>query len=188
MESRWPSEDSLNNPNGPNDSNDPNDLLCAQQQDRDLHQVADAVGGGAVEQVVEEAVAVRRHRDQVDLPLFGERESARSPGSPIASSVVDREGLRPSARACSSLEIGAVGLHLLRLAQLQLIEVARRPAVGDVDEQQLGAGQPRQLAARASRIVRSAARVLDGDEDAVGTSACYARRTSGRAARRSARR
>jgi hypothetical protein len=42
-------------------------LLGAEQEDRDLHQVPHAVGGGAVDDVGQEAVAVRGHRDQVDL-------------------------------------------------------------------------------------------------------------------------
>ena len=40
---------------------------------RDLHQVAHAIGGGAVEDVGEEAVAVRRHRDQIDALLLARR-------------------------------------------------------------------------------------------------------------------
>ena len=67
--------------------------------------------------------------------------------------------------ALELIEIAAIGLHLFRLAQLELIVVARRPAVGDVDEQQLGAGQPRE---RADVIDDRAIGpgVLDGDEDA----------------------
>ena len=36
-------------------------------------------------------------------------------------------------------EIGAILFHLLRFPQLQLIEIARGPAVGDVDEKKRGA-------------------------------------------------
>ena len=55
----------------------------------------------------------------------------------------DGEALRGEIRL-EALEVRAVRFHLLRLAQLQLIEVARRPAVGDVHEQQLGAGELRE--------------------------------------------
>ena len=46
--------------------------MRAQEQDRHLDQVPDAVGGGAVQDVGEEAVAVRRHRDEVDLLFLGD--------------------------------------------------------------------------------------------------------------------
>src|SRR5206468_1330659 len=44
-----------------------------------------------------------------------------------------------------SREIVAVVLHLLRLSQLQLIEIPRRPSVGHVHEMQLRANQRREL-------------------------------------------
>ena len=58
-----------------------------------------------------------------------------------------RVTVRPSAVSSprTPFEIGAVVLHLLRLAQVQLIEVARDPAVGHVHEQQFGAGQAGQF-------------------------------------------
>ena len=43
------------------------------------------------------------------------------------------------------LEIGAVVLDLLRFAQLEFVEVPGRPAVGDVHQQQPGAGQSGEL-------------------------------------------
>ena len=63
------------------------------------------------------------------------------------------------------LEIGAVGLHLFRLAELELIEVARDPAVGHMQEQEFRAGQPGKLAdVREDGAIGSG--VLDGDENA----------------------
>jgi hypothetical protein len=63
------------------------------------------------------------------------------------------------------LEVGAVRLHFLRLAQLQVVEMPRRPPVRDVDQQQLGASQPRQAGDMfKDRPVRR--RILDGDQDA----------------------
>ena len=57
-------------------------------------------------------------------------------GSPLASSVSTRESLTRQL-VSEILQVGPVRLHLFGLAQLQLVEMARRPAVGDVDQQQL---------------------------------------------------
>jgi hypothetical protein len=41
-------------------------------QDRHLSEVADAIGGGAFQDVGEEPVAVRRHGDEIDMLLLGD--------------------------------------------------------------------------------------------------------------------
>ena len=40
-------------------------LLCAEQEDRHLDEVPDAVGGGAVEDIAEQPVPVRGHGDEI---------------------------------------------------------------------------------------------------------------------------
>ena len=118
-----------------------------------MTQVPHPVGGGAVEHVGEKTVAVRGHGDEVDP--FSLRH-ANQLGRRIAHRqlAADRKPLA-SQRRLERREIRAVGAHLLRLAQLQIVEVPRGKAVGDVHQQQLRAGQPRQLA-DVRRIVASA--------------------------------
>ena len=94
-------------------------------------------------------IAIRSHaRSLGGLHDLGRRDR------PCASIASRRRRPRPAARRAACSRYCAVGLHLLGLAQLQLVEVARGPAVGDVDEQQLGAGQLRQLARRARGSLR----------------------------------
>ena len=85
-------------------------------------------------------------------------------GSPFASSTLDVQTLRGEA-VFQTLEIGAVGFHLLGLAELEVVEMARREPVGHVHEQQLRARQACQL-----RDVRQdglvGGRVFDRDQDA----------------------
>ena len=117
--------------------------------------MTDAVGGGAVKDVREESVAVRGHRDEIDA-VSPPRVTSSVAGSPIASCVVTVIPRAVSSR-WSSLEIRSVGLHLFRFAQLQLVEVARGPAVRDVNEQELARRCRGERATTCSRIVRSAA-------------------------------
>ena len=123
----------------------------------------DAIGRRAEQHVLDEAVAVRGHRDQIDalilrhLDQLRRRIAHREPG-------LHRQAARRQL-AAQLLEVVAIRSHLLALAQLQLIEVARGPAVGDVHEQELGAGDLREL----GDVVDDGAigaRVLHGDQDA----------------------
>ena len=76
---------------------------------------------------VMKAVAVRRHRNQIDAPFcrrfdqFGRRIAHRELGFDGAARV-------PVELAAQLLEVGAIRFHLLRLAQLELIEVAAPPS------------------------------------------------------------
>src|SRR5205814_6729656 len=61
-------------------------------------------------------------------------------------------------------QVVAVVLHLLGFAQLQLIEIARGPSVGDVDEMQLGSHLHGELPhVVENRVVRG--RMLDRDKN-----------------------
>ncbi len=93
-------------------------------------------------------------------------DSANQLGRRIAHRqlAADREALA-SQRRLERRQVLAVGAHLFRFAQLEIVEVARRQAVGDVHQQQLGPGQPRQLAdVQQDRAVGVG--VLDGDQNA----------------------
>jgi hypothetical protein len=85
-------------------------------------------------------------------------------GSPFASSI---SVCRPFASSvCCSLEVGAIGPHFFRLSQFQIVEIAGREPVGDVDEQERRAGQTREIGdVRQDRLVGG--RVLDRDQDAL---------------------
>ena len=63
-----------------------------------------------------------------------------------------------------ALEVRAIDSHLLGFAQLQLIEVARRPAIGHVHEQDLGLRERRELT-HVGEDRAIGRRVLDGNED-----------------------
>jgi imidazolonepropionase-like amidohydrolase len=138
-------------------------LLGAQQQDRYLDEVTDLVGSRAEQDVLDEAVAVGRHRDQVDalflghLHQLGRRIAHRQTG-------IDGQPTRFELTA-QSIQVVAVDFHFLGFAQLELVEVPRRPTVGHMHEQQRGTGQPGEIGdVSENRLVGG--RVLDRDEDA----------------------
>ena len=125
----------------------------ADDQERGLGAVADVVDRAAEEDVADQAMAVRRHRDQVALRFLGQPEDLarriaegehRGHRQPVALPHLDG----------GALEIRAIVAHLLRLDQLQSIVVARRPAVGDVDEQHLGLRQRARARRRAAAATR----------------------------------
>src|SRR5262245_3744017 len=137
--------------------------LCAEEQDGDLHEVAHTVCGGAEEHVLDEAVTVRRHRNEIDRSFGCDLDQLRRR---IAhrEARVDGKALAGELRA-QRVEVCAIGPHLLRLAQFELVEVARGPPVGHMDQQQLRAGQPREL----GHVIDDrpvGAGVLHRDEDA----------------------
>ena len=108
-------------------------------------------------------MAVRGHGQQIDATLVGEanelvgRIAHRKLGG-------HRQSMRGEVRR-NPCEVIAVILHFLRLAELQLIKVARRPPVGDVHEMQLGADLRRELA----HVIEDGlvgGGMLDGDENA----------------------
>jgi hypothetical protein len=135
---------------------------AAHEQHGDRGAVPHRVRDAAVDDVADEAVAVRRHRDQVAPLALGRRED-------LVGGVAVREqrvGVEPVARqlGAQAVEVREVLLHLLRLAQRELLEVARGPAVGDVDQHHGRAAQPGERAhvVEDRRVVR---RVLERDEN-----------------------
>jgi hypothetical protein len=151
--------------------------------------VSHGVGRLAAQHVAQAPVAMRGHGDEVGAGLLGHpddlggRVAHRQPGL----------DLQPPRRelVAQPLQVGAILSHLLGLPQLELVVVARGPPVGDVDNDELAAGQLRQtLHVIDDRPVGG--RVLDWDEDplvhlpSLRASPCLkeVRRSSGRAARR----
>ena len=125
--------------------------------------MANAVDGRAADEVVEEAVPVCGHREQIDAPLLREADQ-------FIRRIAHRElsgHLQPVRRQISSnaREVIAIVLHLLGLAQLELIKVARGPAIRDMHEMQLRADLRRELAhVVQNRLVGGG--MLDGNENA----------------------
>ncbi len=65
-----------------------------------------------------------------------------------------------------TIQVLAVVAHFLGFTQLEIVEMARGPAVGDMDEQELGARK----AGEGAYVLHDRAvgrRVLDSDEDAL---------------------
>ena len=86
-------------------------------------------------------------------------------GSPLARIASVSKPSRSSPRG-HALEIRAVALNLLALAQVELIDVARRPAVGDVDQDERRIAEARELAhVVEDRLV--VGRVLEGNQNAL---------------------
>ena len=101
-------------------------------------------------------------------PVLRRRLISSVAGSPIASRV---STLKPARRQIGAelFEVRAIRSASPPTRAASAFEIARRPAVGDVHEQQLGAGQPRQLRdVRQDRAVGG--RVLDRDENVGDTS------------------
>src|SRR5579864_1074894 len=115
-----------------------------------------------MEDVREKPMAVGRHGDQIDVAVdrcldqLGRRVAHRERG-------VDAEPLRAQL-GLKAIQIRPIRLHFLGLAQVQLIEMPSRPPVGNVNQQELGAGQSGELRhVIEDRLI--CVRVLDGDQD-----------------------
>ena len=114
----------------------------------------------AVQEIADELVAVGSHRDQVAAPG---RRRPEDLGRRVAERELrrDRQAGAPQPLRHAG-QVGAVRLHLVRLGQLELVEIAGRPPVGDMDQQELGA-----QAVRQGRDVRHegviGASILQGD-------------------------
>ena len=113
-----------------------------EQEHGHIDQVPHLVRCAAVKQIADETVAMGGHGNEIDalrvrdldhfIRRFAEREE-----------VIDGESL--AAQFFSALrEIGAVVLHFFAFRQVKPIVIARHPAVGDMHEQKLCAGQFRQ--------------------------------------------
>src|SRR5262245_25430996 len=88
------------------------ELLGSQQENRDLDQMSDFVGGRAVQNVGEKAMAVRGHRDEID-PLFLGGFDQLGRGIAHRQLGADRQAARDEV-APDLLEVGAIGPHFLR--------------------------------------------------------------------------
>ena len=109
-------------------------------------------------------MAVRGHGDEIDL-LGACRADDLRRRIAAREAPLRVESRRPQASR-EAFEVLAIVPHLLRLAELQLVVGPGRPAVGDVQQQQLRVRQARErLDVREDRLV--CGRVFDGDEDAL---------------------
>src|SRR4029450_10539761 len=111
--------------------------LHFQQQHRHLHFVAHFVDSRPVKYVADETVAVRRHRNENDMFLPSEFDDLVR-GFAQRQDGVAGKALRGQL-ANALFQIGAVLLHLFALGELELIEIARHPAIGHMNEEQLRA-------------------------------------------------
>src|SRR5689334_1034738 len=119
---------------------------------------------------------MRGHGDEIHL-------LARCSGGDFPRRVTGRQhAFRPKTALlevlADVLEVLAIFAHLLRLAQLELVDVARRPPVGDVNEHDLRLAERRQ-AADVLHDRRVVARMLERYENALvhGRQASHARTT-----------
>jgi hypothetical protein len=111
----------------------------AHDENRDGGPVTDFRDGAAVKEVGEEPVTVPGHRDQIAIFTFGHLEDFRR-------RVAEREhGFNRKSfvakLAGDFFQILAVAFHFLGFGQLELVEIACDPAVGDVQQQQFCPGQ-----------------------------------------------
>src|SRR6266545_4714059 len=117
----------------------------ADNQQRRLAAMAHVLDRAAEEDVANEAMTVGGHRNEIALLLIGQpqdlarRVSHRQPRG-------HRQSRLGAERGGGVLQIRAVLAYLLRFRQVQAIEIARGPAIGDVHEQHFGAGQAREVA------------------------------------------
>src|SRR6476659_4905445 len=131
-------------------------------QDGDLDVVADPIGGGSAQQVVQKTMAVRGHRDEVygflgrHLRELGRRIAHRQP----------RSSLKPALHQllADPGQILAVLTDLFRFAELELVEMPCGPSIRYVHQQQLRPGQAGEgLHVTQHCTIRF--RVLDSDQD-----------------------
>jgi hypothetical protein len=113
-----------------------------QEQHRHIDFVAHFIGRSAVKNVADEPVAVRRHRNQINFFL------ARELNDLIGRLTKCENGIAGET-LCGKFtapffEVKAVLFHFITLCELELIEIARHPSIGHVNEEQLRAGHSRQ--------------------------------------------
>jgi hypothetical protein len=132
------------------------------EQQRDRALVPHGRDRAAVDQVAEEAMAVRGHGDQVAALALRRLQDLLGR---VAQRQVHAHAQPARAQPVRLLlQVAAVRSHLLGLGERELLVVAGHEAVGDVDQEQLGAEQRRELAdVRQETLVGAA--VLDGDQD-----------------------
>ena len=113
-----------------------------QQEHGNIHEVPHLVRHAAVEQVAHKPVPVRGHGDQIHgVRLHKSDDLVR--GLPHGQHAFHGEPLGPQLGG-AAFQVGAVFLDLLALREMELFEVPGRPAVGDMEENQVRSGRPRQ--------------------------------------------
>ena len=99
------------------------------------HVVRDA----SIEEVGNEAMAVRGHRDEVNLLLTGNANDLVGRFA-VSEDVICLDSFLPQSFAKIG-QVVAIMSHFLRFPKLELIEIAGHPAVCDTDQKQLCASQ-----------------------------------------------
>jgi hypothetical protein len=115
--------------------------LHFQQQHRHIDFMAHFVHRRAVENVANESVAMRGHRDQIHILLAGELNDL------VGGFAKREDGVAGKTFggqfAAAFFQVKTVLFHLVALCELELIEIARHPAVGHMDEEEFCAGHLR---------------------------------------------
>jgi len=106
------------------------------QEYRDGCSVADFVNGAAKEEVANETMAVAGHGDEIAVLIFGRLKDLLR-RIPECQMCADGQAFVSQLRS-GAIQIFTVGFHFLGFSQFEAIEVARDPAIGDVDKQQFG--------------------------------------------------
>src|SRR6476661_1387313 len=139
-------------------------LGSAHEQYRDRAPMPKRLRHAAVQQIREETMAVRGHGDEVAaLALCRRRDLAHRIAAREYRVRLEAVALEPGG---DSLEIRSVALNLLALAERELMDVSRRPAIGHVDENYRGPAEARERANVLENrlIVRG---VLEGNENSL---------------------
>src|SRR5689334_23021018 len=102
--------------------------VTAHEQYWNAREVSHCVRDAAVDHVLDEPMAVSRHGDEIAAFAIGRlRDLARRIAASQKALHVDARRLE---RCTRLLEILAVDTHLLRLAEIELLDVSRRETVG----------------------------------------------------------
>src|ERR671918_3213047 len=138
--------------------------LHFQQQHRHIDFVAHFIGRRAVENVADEPVAVRGHRNQINYFLAREFDDL------VGGLAKSEDGIAGKTLCgqftAAFFQVKAVLFHFFALRELELIEIARHPAVGHMDQKQFRTGHSRQrFDMRENGLIGWA--VLERDEDMV---------------------
>src|SRR5438477_11275247 len=114
--------------------------------------------------ITDQAVTMRSHCDKIDIFLarepddlvrrFAEREH-RVAGKTFAGQF-----------AAALFQVSAIALHLFAFGELELVKIARHPAIGNVDEEQPRAGHARKRLDMSQNGLVSRS-VLERDENVV---------------------
>ena len=124
--------------------------------------MAHFVGRRAVENVADEPMAMCGHRDQIDIFLAREFNDLIGGFAKREDSIAEKTFCGQFAAAF--FQVKTVLFHFVALCELELIEIARCPAIGHMDEKEFCAGYLRKrLDVRENGLIGRT--VLERDKD-----------------------